>query len=381
MTGHRAYLDHNASSPLRACAREAMAAALDFVGNPSSVHGEGRKARAALEQARSTIADLIGVAPRELVFTSGASESNNAVFALAWTTVITSAIEHDSVLAPAREGSARHQVVPARKDGSLDLECLERLATAHGDAEGMGLISIQAANNETGVIHDLARVGALARHHGFRLHVDAVQALGKYTLDVRQWGADFVSLSAHKAGGPKGVGALVIGDDAPVPNFLKGGGQEMRRRAGTENLAGILGFAAAAGEACSQIAHFARLEQMRTRLEARICEITPGAVIAGQAQKRLANTCCVAVPGDISETLVIALDLAGIAVSAGSACTSGKVARSHVLEAMGWDDTLGDAAIRVSLGWTTTDDEIERFLSAWENCHSTRNGDLANCAA
>ncbi|MBX9588208.1 MAG: cysteine desulfurase [Hyphomonadaceae bacterium] len=361
MSARRTYLDWNATAPLRPEAREAAVAALDVVGNPSSPHAEGRRARAIIEDAREKVAALVGATPAEVVFTSGGTEANNAVLAAGWDTIVLSGIEHDSVLVPARDGRARVVEMPVGRSGVVGVDA----PLADHVSAGRSLLSLQMANNETGVVQPVAAVAAAARAQGFFVHTDAVQAAGRVPVDVRSLGVDCLTLSAHKIGGPKGVGALVIHERASLPAFIAGGGQERRRRAGTENVAAIAGFGAAAEAARGDLARMGRLRVLRDRLEGEVCALTPAAVVIGAEAARLPNTAAIALAGVSAETLVIALDLAGIAVSAGAACSSGKVGTSHVLEAMGLEKSLARAAIRVSLGWSSTQSDIGAFVAAW----------------
>lgn len=364
MTPARTYLDHNASSPLRPAARAAMLAALDAIGNPSSVHAEGRRARAIIETAREQVAALVGAKPSEVVFTSGATEANNNVMAAGWKAICVSAIEHDSVLAPARASGAKVIALPARNDGVVDLQAVMEQVAAIGGARG--LLSVMMANNETGVIQPVAEAAALAREHGLLLHVDAVQAPGRLPVNFAELDADTLVISAHKLGGPRGVGALIVRDGVNLPALIKGGGQERRRRGGTENVAGIAGFGAAAAEAAREADVVDRMQALRDKLEAGVLAATPGAVIVGRNAPRIANTSCIAVAGKPAETLVIRLDLAGVAVSAGAACSSGKVGANSVLEAMGLGPDIARCAVRVSLGPQTNENDIAAFLAAWE---------------
>jgi cysteine desulfurase len=361
MSAGRTYLDWNATAPLRPEARTACVAALDVVGNPSSPHAEGRKARGIIEDSREQVAALVGARPAEVVFTSGGTEANNAVLAAGWDTIVLAGIEHDSLLAPARAGKARVVDMPVRRDGVVSLDAPP---IADGSA-GRLLLSLQMANNETGVIQPVAEAASAAKALGFIVHTDAVQAAGRIPVDLRALGVDCLSLSAHKIGGPKGVGALVVHERASLPALIAGGGQERRRRAGTENVAAIAGFGAAAEAALHDLARTARVAALRDRLEVQVRAITPPAVVLGAEAHRLPNTTNIALPGTSAETLVIAFDLAGIAVSAGAACSSGKVGASHVLEAMGVDKVLARAAIRVSLGWSTTEQDVAAFVAAW----------------
>ncbi len=353
------YLDYNATAPLRPEARRAMEAALAETGNPSSVHRFGRAARAKVEAARAEVAGLIGAEPGQIIFTSGGTEANNlALLGCGCERLLVAAVEHDSVLAAAPDATA----IPVDADGLIDLSALAGLLAA--DARP-ALVSVGMANNETGVIQPIAAVAALAKAHDALLHCDAVQAAGKIALDWPALGVDYLSLSAHKLGGPQGVGALATAPDAPLLARQKGGGQERGTRAGTENLPGIAGFGAAANAARRALAGFADLAVWRDRLEAAIGEIAPAARFFGKNAPRLPNTACFTMPGVASETQVIALDLAHVAVSAGAACSSGKMRPSHVLRAMGASEAEAGSAIRVSLGWASEAGDIERLLEAW----------------
>jgi len=361
----RIYLDWNATAPLREEARTAALAALDLVGNPSSVHREGRAARHVIEQAREQVAALVGAAPRNVVFTSGGTEAN--VLALVPTAardrLLVSAIEHPSVLAGGRfpAGSVEH--LPVTGSGEVDLAALERRMAA---LEGRALVSLMLANNETGVVQPVSQAASVVHAAGGTLHVDAVQAAGRIPCDINALDADLLTLSGHKIGAPKGIGALV--GRAPVDPLVKGGGQERGLRGGTENVAGIAGFGAAAAAARGGLASArGRMAALRDRLEAGLKGTSPQMIIFGAQSERLPNTTLFAVPGMKAETAVIAFDLAGVAVSAGSACSSGKVQPSHVLAAMGVPPQLATAAVRVSLGPGTTESEIERFIEAWIN--------------
>jgi cysteine desulfurase len=371
--GGRAYLDWNATAPLRPQARAAMATAWDIVGNPSSVHAEGRAARSLLEEARRNVAALVGADPQNVVFTSGGTEANLLALSPAIEVgsqkeprgrLLASAIEHPSVRCGGRFPPRAIEDIRVTAEGEVDLAGLER-QLADG---GRPLVSIMLANNETGVIQPIAAAAGPVHRAGGLLHVDAVQAAGKIPIDINALEADLLTLSAHKMGGPKGVGALVRREQAlhfSAP-LIRGGGQERGARAGTENVAGIAGFGAAAAAAHRALAEDgARIVLLRQRLEAGLSAISPNCVVFGAGRERLPNTACFAVPGMRAETAVIALDLDGVAVSSGSACSSGKVAASHVLKAMGIDADLARGAIRVSLGFSTTDEEVDRFLAAW----------------
>ncbi len=348
----RAYLDHNATSPLRPEARAAMLAAMAVTGNASSVHGEGRAARQLAEEAREKLARAVGAIAPMVVFTSGGSEANNlALKGAPVERLIVSAVEHPSVLQAASASGKPVEVLPVDGNGIADLAALARMLAGGPRA----LVSLMLANNETGVIQPVAEAAQLAGAHGALLHCDAVQGLGKMPVNFGLLGADMLTLSAHKPGGPLGAGALIVRDGLPLTPLIHGGGQELRRRAGTENLMALAGFAAVAG------ARSPDLMPLRSQLEAGLDD----AVILGGSAPRLANTVCLAQSGMNAETLLMAFDLEGIAVSSGSACSSGKVAKSHVLAAMGVAPEISKAAIRVSLGWDTTEDHINRFTAAW----------------
>lgn len=364
MTSARTYLDHNATTPLRPEAREAVHAALDLVGNPSSVHAEGRRARATLEIAREQVAAMAGALPREVVFTSGATESNAAVLRGGWHRIVHSNVEHDSVMAPARDSGAEVVQLVVDGHGRLDLDRLEQVLAGDGGGS-QTLVSVQQANNETGVLQSLADVIAIARRHGARVHSDAVQAAGRIPVAFGELELDFMALSAHKIGGPKGVGALIVRDGLGVQALVSGGGQERGVRAGTENVAGIAGFGAAAAVARRDREELAaRCARYRGDLERGLGLLGAGIGIIGADTARLPNTTCATFPGRSAETLVMALDLGGVAVSAGAACSSGKVKSSHVLSAMGLPAEAAGSAIRFSTGWTTTALDIEICLSA-----------------
>ncbi len=365
----RSYLDYNATAPLRSEVREAIAEAFGIVGNPSSVHEEGRAARAAIDAARVKVARLVGAAPEHVIFTSGGTEANALALAAqsgeAWHCYL-SAIEHPSVLAGGRFYRETTTTMPVTQAGVVDLEILASELKKHHLGGWRPFLSLMAANNETGAIQPVTEAARLVHEAGGLLHSDAVQAAGRMLIDMNALGADMLSLSAHKIGGPKGVGALVLNLGVAVEPLLKGGGQERRKRAGTENVAGIVGFGVAAELASADLAKTEAIGALKEALEAGALAIAPDAVIVSKAVPRLVNTSCVAVPGAKAETLVIGLDLAGVAVSAGSACSSGKVEASHVLGAMGVAPELAQGAIRVSLGIGTTSADIERFLGAFD---------------
>ena len=358
---HPVYLDANASEPLRPEARAALMQALDIVGNPSSVHTAGRQARSVMEEARERIAAGLGADPAGLVFTSGGTESD--VLALhslgAGRRVLVGATEHDAVRQAAGPAAA---VLPVALDGTLDLAALANALAGPG---GPALVCVMVANNETGVLHPLAEVSELCRRYGARLHVDAVQAAGRVPLSLAALGADSMAISAHKMGGPKGAGALLLSpsiDRFILAPLIEGGGQERGRRGGTPALPAIAGFAAACEAACTTLSAQTRLAGLRDRIEQ--AARSAGAVCVGADAARLANTTCLGLPARRADVQLIALDLAGFAVSSGAACSSGKVAQSHVLAAMGLSDLAG-SAIRVSLPWNVQDADVDRFIEAY----------------
>ena len=395
MSTARTYLDYNASAPLREEARVAVIDALDVVGNPSSVHGEGRDALRLIQDARAKVASYLGVGAREIVFTSGATESNNWVIRAPWDGVVLSAVEHDSVLEPAAQASCASYQIGVDQNGLIDLGALDsklasllervdqaetrdsrsgggRHDTASGDErsgrDGRVLVSVQAVNGETGVVQPLSDVRRiLSAYRGALLHVDGVQLRACHRGLLEDARPDFVSLSAHKIGGPKGVGALFVRSGLSLAPMMLGGGQENRRRSGTQNVPGIAGFGGAA--ACAASEHEAEqvgvLRSLRDDIERGVKEITPGSYIVGSGSDRVCNTACICVPGVRAETLVMALDLAGVAISAGSACSSGKVSTSHVLRAMGLSREDAGSAVRVSLGWSSSKEDVSCFLNAW----------------
>jgi len=369
----RSYLDWNATAPMRPQAREALRAALAVVGNPSSVHAEGRAARHLVEKAREQVAALIGAQPGNVFFTSGGTEANMLALTPAIETagekrprdrLFMSAIEHPSVRTGGRFSRELIQDVPVMADGRADLAAL---AVAVGEAS-RPLVSLMLANNETGVVQPVAEAATIVHAAAGLLHVDAVQGPGRIPCDIGPLAADLLTVSAHKIGGPKGVGAMVRRDeDIHVRDpLIRGGGQERGIRAGTENVAGIVAFGAAAEAAREQFtgeaAHVTRLREM---LESGLKAISQNSVIFGETTERLPNTTLFAVEGMKAETAVIAFDLEGVAVSSGAACSSGKVQPSHVLAAMGVPPPLLHGAVRVSLGWASTEADVERFLDAW----------------
>lgn len=374
MTRTRVYLDWNATAPMRAEARAAMSRSFDLSGNPSSVHSEGRAARKIVETARASIAAAVGSEARNVVFTSGGTEANMMALmpglrskaGQGMTRLIVSAIEHPSVLAGGQFDQNEVLLAPVTAQGVVDLERLTAMLSGQPPA----LVSVMLANNETGAIQPIVQIAGIVHSHGGLLHVDAVQAFGKISININSLEADFLTLSAHKTGGPKGVGALVLGTglDKGLGGFeavFRGGGQEKGRRAGTENVTGIAGFGAAVEAAMKSREPAAnRMAKLQHQLENGL-KSTPGVIVFASEVARLPNTTLFSAPGMKAETAVIAFDLEGIAVSSGSACSSGKVQPSHVLAAMGVPPALTAGAVRLSLGWETSEAEVNYVLEAW----------------
>ena len=359
MNRRESYLDWNATAPLRPEAAAAITAALAHCGNPSSVHRWGRAARQMVERAREAVAALVGGDPEGVVFVSGGTEANHlALFGSGRERVLVSAVEHSSVL----QAMPAAERIAVDANGIVDLTRLNQQLAADPRP---ALISVMLANNETGVIEPVAEIAAIPHRHGALFHCDAVQAAGKIPVDVAAIGADLVSLSAHKLGGPPGIGALIVRGMAELSPMIRGGGQERGRRAGSENLPGIAGFAAAAVAAMDGLAGYDGVRQLRDSLDASLITAAPEAIVIGAAAWRLPNTTAIALPGVSAETQIIALDLDGVMVSAGAACSSGKVGPSHVLQAMGAAPEIAGCTIRISLGWSTTEAEIDHFLTAW----------------
>lgn len=373
----RAYFDWNATAPLRDEARAALVAALDLSGTASSVHNEGRAARAVVERARAQVAALVGAEPKSVVFTSGATEANMlaltpdlVVLGKSFTCdrLLVSAIEHASALSGGRFPASKVERVPVTPDGVVNLSALRDLL-ANG---GRPLVSVMHANNETGVIQPIAEIAAIVHEAGGILHVDAAQTAGRIDCDIAMIGVDMLTVSSHKLGGPQGAGALVLNGPQPASPLIKGGGQERGFRAGTENVAAIAGFGAAAEAAAgARQTDAARMAALRDTFEARLKADVPEAIVFGAQVQRLPNTSLVTVPGLKAETALIAFDLNGVAVSSGSACSSGKVTQSHVLAAMGVEPALAAGAIRVSLGWDTTEADLDMSLIAFNRVISS----------
>lgn len=359
----KTYLDYNATAPMRPEIAAFIAPLMTQPGNASSVHGFGREARKHIEDARETLARILNTSPVNIIFNSGATEGNNAVLnAYRDKRVLVSAIEHSSVIGVLPDA----EKIPVASDGVINIDALKTCIAA-GPAPA--LISVMMVNSETGVIQPVKEISALARACGAKIHTDVVQAFGRIPVDMNDLSVDYLTLSAHKFAGPQGVGCLVARDENNVPRGLVGGGQEMNRRAGTQNTAGIAGMGMAADITAANIADNARLQKLRDDMESAVQALCPGVVIYGRHAPRVANTSSIGLPGVDAQTQSIALDLDGVAVSWGSACSSGTFKPSHVLKAMGASDDAARSALRISLGYATTRADIDRFLSAWEKMY------------
>ncbi|OBQ69390.1 cysteine desulfurase [Mesorhizobium loti] len=382
MAAKRAYLDYNASAPLLPAAREAMVAALDVAANPSSVHAEGRAARRLIETARREVAALVNARPEHVVFTSGATEAASTLLAPEWqmgrgsvrmSRLYVCEADHPCLLNGGRFPAGQVTRIGVDANGIADLAALAGALAGHDKADGLPLVAIHGANNETGVIQPIDRIAEIVKAAGGILVVDAVQAAGRVSIDMSAGYADYLILSSHKIGGPKGIGAIVAAADLMMPKpLINGGGQEKGHRGGTENLAAISGFGVAAREALAGLPAIDAVRQHRDEIEAIVKMLVPDAEIFGTDAPRLANTTFFAIAGIKAETAQIAFDLAGVALSAGSACSSGKVGPSHVLKAMGYGDSLG--ALRVSIGAATGAEDIELFRTALAGIAQRRAG-------
>ncbi len=367
------YLDYNATAPIRSEVIDLVCNVMSEGGNPSSVHAKGRVARGRVEDARRQVASLISCKPQEIVFTSGGTESNNlALRTFNDRPLFICEAEHDSVLATVLGRDVSY--IPVDDQGLVNLPLLKEKLSA---ANTPPLVSIMLANNETGTVQSVSDIAGLVHDFGGIIHTDAIQACGKIPLNFRDLGVDMMSLSAHKIGGPQGQGALVVREGFAIQSIQKGGGQEQGRRGGTENVAGNAGFGLAAKLAADTLHQYERVAQLRDKLEAAIQLISPDCRIYGQNATRLPNTSCLSMPGVGAELQVMNFDLAGIAVSAGSACSSGKVKASHVLLAMGASEEEASEAIRVSLGWQTTQSDIDKFVEVWEKLYKRKSPKFA----
>lgn len=359
------YMDCNATMPIRPQVAAAMMAVFGETGNPSSIHSDGRLARRHVEDARHAVANMIGTNPAYVFFTSGATESNNIVLrSFSGQRILVSAIEHPSVIEVDRDA----EKIPVTADGLVDLAALETMLQT---GQAPALVSVMLVNNETGIIQPVAEIVRLIRRicPMTLVHTDAVQAAGRIQIDFPALQVDFLSLSAHKMGGPQGAGALVMAPGAKIHKLMRGGGQEKRQRPGTENVAAITGFGVAAQLAATEMENFQKLSVLRDSLEAQLSALEPRLQLIGQKSPRVANTSQIALPGIAAETQLMALDLGGVSVSSGSACSSGTVKASHVLNAMGIPENTAKGALRISLGWHSTKEDVDAFIAAWDQMH------------
>ncbi|EPE98076.1 cysteine desulfurase family protein [Rhizobium grahamii] len=381
MAPPRLYLDWNATSPLHQNARDAVLRAMDMFGNPNSVHGEGRSVRAAIEQARRQLAVLTGADPAHVIFTSGATEAANMVLTpdfkmgrtpLAIGRLYYSAVEHPAVREGGRFSKEQTTEIPVTEAGVVDLDALGALLAAHDKSAGLPMVAVMLVNNETGIVQPISDIAKIVQAQGGLVVVDAVQAAGRLKLDINELGADFLIVSSHKIGGPKGAGALVTRGEVLMPRpLIHGGGQEKGHRSGTENSLAVIGFGAAAEAAVAEFdARNAAISVLRDRLESGMRGAAPDVIVYGAEGERVSNTTFFTLPGLKAETGQIAFDLEGVALSAGSACSSGKVGESHVLVAMGRDPKLG--ALRISLGFATTEEEIDKAISVFAKIAARR---------
>jgi cysteine desulfurase len=367
----RIYLDHNAGSPLRPQVKDAVIEALDLAANGSAIYEEGRKAKGLIERSRQSIADMVGAAPSGVTFTSGGSEANSTILQPRMTVkgqphtldrLLVSATEHDSVLKGGSFLADQIEIIPVDSDGIVDLGWLSNRLSEIQAAGECALVAVMLANNETGVRQPVEAVGELVAETECFFLCDAIQGPGKLAVDINKIGAHFLTLSAHKLGGPQGVGAIVRRTESyAFQPLIRGGGQEKHGRAGTENIAGIHGFGVAADLVNADASSAQHLAALRDAMEQGL----KGARVLGAGAARLPNTSCIAVPGLTAETMLISLDLQGFAVSSGSACSSGKVSLSHVLRAMGVEDDIARGALRISLGWNTSMDDVKLFMEAF----------------
>tara|TARA_B100001939_G_scaffold201813_4_gene173451 strand:+ start:3823 stop:4950 length:1128 start_codon:yes stop_codon:yes gene_type:complete len=363
MTSRRVYLDYNATAPVYPEVIEEVAKVLAEGGNASSVHAAGRAAKARLEKSRQIIADMLNCRPQMITFTSGGTEANNfALKASGAKRLIISAAEHDSILEVARTFAGEVEILPLDHKGYVRRDILQQLLDK---SEAPTVVSIMLANNETGVLQDIAALAEMVHDHGALFHTDAIQALGKVPVDFRTLGVDMMSLSAHKVGGPQGVGALIAWEKLDILPLIQGGGQEVGRRSGTENIAGIAGFAKAVSLVPRSLQKAAEIREWRDEMEQILLSHAPDAKIFGAESERLPTVSSILMPGVNSETQVMAFDLDGLCVSAGSACSSGKVKSSHVITAMGGTPEEAASTLRLSLGWATTREDIGRFVKSW----------------
>lgn len=355
------YLDYNATTPIRPEVISLMGRIMAEPGNASSIHSFGRQARKHIEDARGKIAKAFNVGPQQVIFNSGATEGNNTVLkGFSGQRILISAIEHSSII----ESGVRAETIPVTRDGVVDLDAFKKLLAQEPKP---ALVSVMYVNNETGVIQPIADIARLAKEAGAVMHSDVSQAVGRIAFTREDLGVDLMTFCAHKFGGPQGIGAIIMAPKAPLPKLLHGGGQERRQRAGTENVAAIAGFGVALDMAMDELPSYQKLAQKRDALETMLLDSTNALRIHGRQSARVANTISLSMTGTTSETLLLALDLEGIALSSGSACSSGTVKPSHVLLAMGVEEEEAKCSLRLSLGWNTTEQDIEDFTKAWNN--------------
>ncbi|MBT6467963.1 MAG: cysteine desulfurase [Kordiimonadaceae bacterium] len=365
------YLDYNATAPILPEVIEVMVEVMQQSGNPSSVHSRGRKAKSRMEKARSIIADNINCRAQMVVFTSGGTEANNmAILGSECNRLITSNAEHDSIRSIASSFEGTVDIIPVNSDGLINLLELEKLLNENDEKS---IISILYANNETGVLQDIKAIAKIARSAGALLHIDAIQALSKVPIDFMLLGVDMMSISSHKIGGPQGVGALIVQEKFPIKSFIFGGGQEIGRRGGTENIAGIVGFGRAVSMIKKSLKKMKILEIWRNEIEEKIHKHAPQASFPGNSSPRLSNVSTIYMPGVKSETQVMNFDLDQICISSGSACSSGKVKSSHVIDAMKGDKNIATSTIRMSLGWNSEYAHAKAFVKSWKKQYDRKN--------
>ncbi len=365
------YLDYNATALIRPEVIDLMAEVMREGGNPSSVHAYGRNAKARLEGARAAITRAVNCRPQMVIFTSGGTEANNmAVFSCHRNRLITTSAEHDSLRSVSERFEGTVDVIGVDQDGLVDVVALKKALDTGGENT---IVSILYANNETGVLQDVRVISEIVHDAGALLHIDAIQAFGKVPLDFLDMGVDMMSISSHKIGGPQGVGALIAREKLPVKSFILGGGQEHGRRGGTENIAGVAGFGLAASMVPESLEKMKTLRIWRDEIESDLKTHAPDVMFLGQGADRLPNVSTIHMPGVMSETQVMNFDLAGICVSAGSACSSGKVKASHVGLAMTGDENIASSTIRMSLGWGSEHSDVEAFLTAWKKQYDKKH--------
>jgi cysteine desulfurase len=362
MSSQKSFFDHNATTPIRPSAREAVILAIDDIGNPSSVHSFGRGARKKVETARKIIADALNVSTGQVFFNSGATEGNNTILkGFNGKRVLCSAVEHLSSI----DCGIQMELIPVTPDGVVDLSELQKMVANNPPA----LISVMMVNNENGVIQPVLEISKIAKSVGALFHCDAVQSFGRIPFTRESIGADYITISSHKIGGTQGTGAIIVAPNTYLPKLVEGGGQEKRMRGGTENVPGISAFGAAAKEAIEQLDTYQKLSVFRDRIETELLKSNTVRVY-GRDSNRVSNTISCTVDGVAGETLLMAFDIEGIALSAGAACSSGTTRMSHVLTAMGVEGKPDRAPLRISLGWSSTEKDVEHFIDVWNKLRS-----------